>query len=144
VCRDCPLVLTVILRAEPVLASWERHDDFSFARCDGGHIPRRLQLLNCQPGRDDLWSSPSSSKAMKELAMTAMTNLRAVDFPPLEFMVSLGLDRCFVVREMRGPSGEVFDELSSVFLFVREECKARRCKPVIKFDQNLACVRAAG
>jgi len=76
--------------------------------------------------------------------MTAMTNVRAVDFPPLEFMVSLGLDRSFVVREMRGRSGGVFAELSSVFLFVREECKTRRCMPIIKFDQNLACVRAAG
>jgi hypothetical protein len=81
---------------------------------------------------------------MKEFAMTAVTNVRAVDFPPLEFMISLGLDRSFVVREMRGPGGQVFAELSGVFLFVREECKARRCKPVIKFDQSLACVRAAG
>ena len=76
--------------------------------------------------------------------MTAMTNLRAVDFPPLEFMISLGPDRSFVAREMRGRGGGAFAELSSVILFVRAECQARGCKPVIKFDQNLACVRAAG
>jgi hypothetical protein len=81
---------------------------------------------------------------MKELAMTAMTNVRAGDFPTLEFMISLGSDRSFVVREMRGRGDGVFSELSSLILFVRGECQARGCKPVIKFDQNLACLRAAG
>jgi hypothetical protein len=105
-------------------------------------------MLNCQPGRDDLLVEPlpelTSSTAMKELAMTAMTNVCAVDFSPLEFMISLGPDRSFVVREMRGRGGGVFDELSSVILFVRGECQTRGCKPVIKFDQSLACLRAAG
>jgi len=74
----------------------------------------------------------------------AMTNVRAVDFPPLEFMISLGPDRSFVVREMRGRSGGMFDELSTAVLFVRGECQARGCAAVMKFDQNLACIRAAG
>ncbi len=74
--------------------------------------------------------------------MTAMTNIR--DFPPLEFMIGLGPDRSFVVSEMRGRGGGVFEELSSAILFVRVECQARGCAVVIKFDQNLACLRAAG
>jgi predicted nucleotidyltransferase len=78
---------------------------------------------------------------MKELAMT---NVRAVDFPPLEFLISLGPYRSFVVRERRGRSGGVFDELSDAVLFVRDECRARSCAVAMKFDQNLACIRAAG
>jgi hypothetical protein len=39
---------------------------------------------------------------MKELAMKLNANLRADDFPPLEFMISLDPDRSFVVREKRG------------------------------------------
>jgi hypothetical protein len=144
VCRDCPLVFNDHSESKTVCCEplWR----FSFARCDGGHIPGRRQLLNWQPGRDDLWSSPSqtSNAATKELAMTAMTNLRAVDFQPLEFMISLGPDRSFVLREMRGRASGVFAELSSVILFVRGVCQARGCTPVIKFDQSLACVRAAG
>ncbi len=81
---------------------------------------------------------------MKELAMTAVTNVRGVDFPPLEFTISLDPDRFFVVREKRGRGGGVFAELSSAILFVREECQARGCAPVMKFDQNLAFIRAAG
>ncbi len=78
---------------------------------------------------------------MKELAMT---NVRVVDFPPLEFVISLGPERSFVVREMRGRSGGVFDELSDAVLFVRGQCQARGCAVVLKFDQSLACIRAAG
>jgi hypothetical protein len=74
----------------------------------------------------------------------AMPNVRAVDFPPLEFVISLGPDRSFVVSEMRGRSGGVFDELSDAVLFVRVECQARGCAVAMKFDQNLACIRAAG
>jgi hypothetical protein len=45
---------------------------------------------------------------------------------------------------MRGRSGGVFDELSDAVLFVRVECQARGCAVAMKFDQNLACIRAAG
>jgi hypothetical protein len=75
--------------------------------------------------------------------MNAQTNLRAVDFPPLEFMISLDPDGFFAVREKHGRSGGVFAELSSAILFVREECRARGCATVMKFDRNLACIRAA-
>ena len=76
--------------------------------------------------------------------MNAITNPRAVDFPPLEFVISLDPDRSFVVREKRGRISAVFDELSSAILFVREVCQARGRATTIKFDQNLACLRAAG
>ena len=76
--------------------------------------------------------------------MNAIKNARAVDFPPLEFVISLDPDRSFVVREKRGRISAVFDELSSAILFVREVCQARGRATAIKFDQNLACLRAAG
>jgi hypothetical protein len=81
---------------------------------------------------------------MKELAMRAVANVRAVDFPPFEFTISLDSDRSFVVREKLGRSDGVFAELSSAILFVRHECQARGCAPVLKFDQSLAFIRAAG
>jgi hypothetical protein len=98
-------------------------------------------VLHCLPGRDHRWSSPDIQHAIKGLAMT---NVRAVDFPPLEFVISLGPDRSFVVREMRGRSSGAFDELSDAVLFVRGECQACGCAVGMKFDQNLACIRAAG
>ncbi len=76
--------------------------------------------------------------------MTAIANVRDVEFSPLEFTLSLDPDRSYVVREKRGRRGGVFAELSSAILFVREECRARGCAPVMKFDQNLAFIRAAG
>lgn len=76
--------------------------------------------------------------------MNADINLRAVNFSPLEFMISLGADRSFVVREMRGRGSGVFAELSSAILFVRDQCRASGCATVMKFDRNLACIRAAG
>jgi len=76
--------------------------------------------------------------------MNGETNRRVVDFPPLEFLISLDPERFFVVREKHGRSSGVFDELSSAILFVRDECQARGSATVIKFDQNLACLRAAG
>lgn len=75
--------------------------------------------------------------------MNADTNLHAVDFPPLEFIISLDPNRSFVVHEKRGRCGGVFDELSSAILFVREQCQARGCATVMKFDRTLACIRAA-
>ena len=76
--------------------------------------------------------------------MTTVANVRGVDTPPLEFTISLDPDRSFVVREKRGRSGGVFAELSSAILFVREQCQAWGCASVMKFDQSLACIRAAG
>jgi len=73
-----------------------------------------------------------------------MINICVVDFLTPEFMISLAPDLSYVVREMRGKSGGVFDALSTAVLFVRGECQARGCAVVIKFDQNLACIRAAG
>ena len=76
--------------------------------------------------------------------MTVVTNVRGVDFPPLEFTIGLDPDRSFIVREKRGRSVNIFAELSSAILFVRGECQARGCTPVMEFDQNLAFIRAAG
>jgi hypothetical protein len=58
---------------------------------------------------------------MKERMMNANANPGVGDFSPLEFA-----------------------ELSSAILFVREVCLARGCASVMKFDQSLACIRAAG
>jgi hypothetical protein len=76
--------------------------------------------------------------------MNTNKNLRAVDFSELEFMISLDQGRSFVVREKRGRSGGVFAELSSAILFIREVCQTYGCATVMKYDQNLACIRAAG
>jgi hypothetical protein len=76
--------------------------------------------------------------------MDAKSNVRIVDFPPLEFMISLDADQSFVVVEKRGRHGGVFAELSSAILFVRDVCRERECPVVLQFDQNLACIRAAG
>ncbi len=76
--------------------------------------------------------------------MTAMTKTGAGDLPPPEFTISIDPDRSFVVRDKRGRSGGVFAELSSAILFVREQCRAHGCAPLMKFDQNLAFIRAAG
>jgi hypothetical protein len=81
---------------------------------------------------------------MKERMMNANANPGVGDFSPLEFMISLDPDRSFVVREMRGRIDGAFAELSSAILFVREVCLARGCASVMKFDQSLACIRAAG
>lgn len=75
--------------------------------------------------------------------MNAHTKLRTVKFPPLEFMISLNPDGSFVVHEKHGRSGGVFAELSGAILFCREECQAHGSATVMKFDQNLACIRAA-
>jgi hypothetical protein len=56
--------------------------------------------------------------------MNGETNRRVVDFPPLEFLISLDPERFFVVREKHGRSSGVFDELSSAIQFVRDECQA--------------------
>jgi len=76
--------------------------------------------------------------------MSANANLHLGDFSPLEFMISLDRERSFVVRERRGRRGGIFAELSSAILFIREECQAFGCAAVMKFDQSLACIRAAG
>jgi len=76
--------------------------------------------------------------------MNANANHRLGDFPPFEFLISLGRERSFVVRERLGRRGGIFAELSSAILFVREECQAFGCAAVMKFDQSLACIRAAG
>lgn len=76
--------------------------------------------------------------------MSANAELRVVDFSPLEFIISLDPDRSFVVREKGGRSDGTFAELSSAILFVREVCQALGCAAVMKFDQSLACIRAAG
>ncbi|MGO9391810.1 hypothetical protein [Rhodoblastus sp.] len=108
-------------------------------------VPR---LRTDKAGSRRLWVAPLpeliAGRAMKEFAMTAVTNVRGVDFPTIEFTISLDSDRSFVVREKRGRSGRVFAELSSAILFVREHCQARGCASVMKFDQNLAFIRAAG
>ncbi|WP_374546519.1 hypothetical protein [Rhodoblastus sp.] len=76
--------------------------------------------------------------------MNATAHLHLGDFSPLEFMISLDRERSFVVRERRGRKGGIFTELSSAILFVREECQMFGCAAVMKFDQSLACIRAAG
>lgn len=76
--------------------------------------------------------------------MTSIAEVSVVDFPPLEFTISLGSDRSFVVSEKHGRSGGVFADLSSAILFVQHENRARGSKPFMRFDQSLAFIRAAG
>lgn len=83
-------------------------------------------------------------RSKQGLAMDVDTNLRAGAPSALEFVISLHPDRSFVVWEKHGRSGGVFAELSGAILYVREECHAHGCAMVMKFDQNLACIRAAG
>ncbi len=76
--------------------------------------------------------------------MTPISIVRAVEPAPLEFTISLDPDRCYAVREKRGRGDGVFSELSSALLFIRESRPAGERAPVIKFDQSLAMIRAAG
>ena len=76
--------------------------------------------------------------------MRNQSNVRAVDFRPLEFTIGLEGHRTFVVREKLERSGGVFVDLSSAILFVRRECETRGVPPAVKFDQTVACIRAAG
>jgi hypothetical protein len=76
--------------------------------------------------------------------MTSIAEVRVVDFPPLEFTISLDRDRSFVVSEKHGRTDGVFANLSSAILFVKDENRARGSKLIMRFDQNLAFIRAAG
>jgi hypothetical protein len=111
------------------------------AAAKGGFCPSKHRDVK---GYDATAEKISSiGRPTQELAMDVNSKLRAVDFPPLEFTISLDPNRSFLVCEKRGRSSGVFAELSSAILFVREECEARGCAILLKFDQNLACIRAA-
>jgi hypothetical protein len=81
---------------------------------------------------------------MKDYAMTSVANVRTVFFPPLEFTISLALDRSYTVREKHGRGGGQFADLSTAILFIQDECRAHGCRPVTHFDRSLAFIRAGG
>jgi hypothetical protein len=71
---------------------------------------------------------------MNDYAMTSIANVRTVLFPPLEFTISLALDRSYTVREKHGRGGGQFADLSTDILFIPDECQAHGCRTVILRD----------
>jgi hypothetical protein len=60
---------------------------------------------------------------MMDYAMTSIANVRTVLFPPLEFTISLALDRSYTVREKHGRDGGQFADLSTAILSSRTSAK---------------------
>ncbi len=63
---------------------------------------------------------------------------------PLSFRLSRGVGASFVVTEAQGRVGGVFGDLSSAMRFARSEAASRGRPLDLRFDENLAMIRAAG